>query len=107
MQYSHYQSRLVPEVERGKAGNHLSIYVITLDNVAFHHSRAVTAWFDARPRMMSHSLAPYSSFLNLIEELFSVWRWKVFDHCHMTKCLSWMEWMLHAKTSQLNTAKGE
>ncbi len=31
--------RLVPEVERGQVGD-LSIYVITWDNVAFHHSRA-------------------------------------------------------------------
>ncbi|KAI2649092.1 Insertion element IS630 uncharacterized 39 kDa protein [Labeo rohita] len=72
--------RLVPEVERGQVGDHLPIYVITWDNVAFHHSRAVTAWFDAHPRMMSHFLAPYSPFLNPIEEFFSAWRWKVFDH---------------------------
>ncbi len=49
--------RLVPEVERGQVGD-LSIYVITWDNVAFHHSRAVTAWFDAHPRMMSLFVAP-------------------------------------------------
>ncbi|XP_073761989.1 uncharacterized protein [Danio rerio] len=72
--------RLVPEVERGQVGDHLPVYVITWDNVAFHHSRAVTAWFDANPRMMSHFLAPYSPFLNPIEEFFSAWRWKVFDH---------------------------
>ncbi len=71
--------RLVPEVERGQVGD-LSIYEITWDNVAFHHSRAVTAWFDAHPRMMSLFVAPYSPFLNPIEEFFSAWRWKVFDH---------------------------
>ncbi|KAI2661539.1 Ribosome maturation factor RimP [Labeo rohita] len=43
-------------------------------------SNNVTAWFDAHPRMMSHFLAPYSPFLNPIEEFFSAWRWKVFDH---------------------------
>ncbi|XP_051543561.1 uncharacterized protein LOC127434686 [Myxocyprinus asiaticus] len=58
--------RLVPEVERGQVGDHLPIYVITWDNVVFHHSRAVTAWFDAHPRMMSLFLAPYSPFLNSI-----------------------------------------
>lgn len=72
--------RLVPEVERGQVGDHLPIYVIIWDNVAFHHSRAVTGWFDAHPRMMFHFLAPYSPFLNPIEEFFSAWRWKVFDH---------------------------
>ncbi len=71
--------RLVPEVERGQLGD-LSIYVITWNNVASHHSRAVTAWFDAHPRMMSLFVAPYSPFLNPIEEFFSAWRWKVFDH---------------------------
>ncbi len=40
---------------------------------------AVTDWFDTHPRMMSIFLAPYSTFLNLIEEFFSTWRWKVFD----------------------------
>ncbi len=69
--------RLVPEVERGQVGD-LSIYVITWDNVAFRHSRAVTAWFDAHSRMMSLFVAPYSPFLNPIEEFFSAWRWKVF-----------------------------
>ncbi|XP_051548037.1 uncharacterized protein LOC127437256 [Myxocyprinus asiaticus] len=93
--------RLVPEVERGQVGDHLPIYVITWDNVAFHHSRAVTAWFDAHPRMMSLFLAPYSPFLNPIEEFFSAWRL-----VHRTKCPSWMQWMLHAKTSLLNTARG-
>ncbi len=71
--------RLVPEVEGGQVGDP-SIYVITWDNVAFHHSRAVTAWFDAHPRMLSLFIARYSPFLNPIEEFFSAWRWKVFDH---------------------------
>ncbi len=71
--------RLVPEVERGQVGDHLSIYVITWNNVAFHHSRAVTDWYDTHPRMMSIFLAPYSTFFSLIEEFFSTWRWKVFD----------------------------
>ncbi len=75
----HLHERLVPEVERGQVGD-LLIYVITWDNVAFHHSCAVTAWFDAYPRMMSLFVAPYSPFLNLIEEFFSAWKWKVFDH---------------------------
>ncbi len=97
--------RLVPEVERGQVGD-LSIYVITWDNVAFHHSRAVTAWFDAHPRMMSLLVAPYSPFLNPIEEFFSAWRWKVLTIVLRIKCPSWMQWMLHAKTSQLNTARG-
>ncbi len=45
-----FHKRLLPEVEMGQVGDML-IYVITWDNVAFHHSHAVTAWFDAHPRM--------------------------------------------------------
>ncbi len=91
--------RLVPEVERGQVGDHLPIYVMTCNNVAFHHSQC------------SHSLAP-------------IWEWCPFslpltplsstplrsfsepgDGRFLTKCPSWMQWMLHAKTSQLNTAR--
>ena len=46
------------------------------DDVAFHHSRLVTEWF---PVMMQF-LKAYSSFLNPTEQLFSAWRWKVYDH---------------------------
>ena len=55
-------------------------FVIVWDNVAFHHSHAVTEWFAAHPRMVSLFLPPYPPFLNPIEELFSSWRWKVYDH---------------------------
>ncbi|KAL3969266.1 beta-galactoside alpha-2,3-sialyltransferase (sialyltransferase 4A) [Sarotherodon galilaeus] len=55
-------------------------FIIVWDNVAFHHSRAVTEWFAAHPRMESLFLPPYSPFLNPIEEFFSSWRWKVYDH---------------------------
>ncbi|XP_051575674.1 uncharacterized protein LOC127453390 [Myxocyprinus asiaticus] len=72
--------RLVPEVERAQVGDHLPVYVITWDNVEFHHSCAVTAWFDDHLRMMSLFLASYSPFLNPIEGFFLAWRWKVFDH---------------------------
>ncbi|KAI7810071.1 hypothetical protein IRJ41_021635, partial [Triplophysa rosa] len=57
--------------------------IIVWDNVAFHHSRAVTEWFAAHPRMVSLFLPPYSPFLNPIEEFFSSWGWKVYDrHPH-------------------------
>ncbi|KAJ8268719.1 hypothetical protein COCON_G00113260 [Conger conger] len=67
-------------IGKNHLGDHLPIYMITWDNVAFHHSRAVTAWFDAHPRMLSLYLTPYSSFLNPTEEIFSAWRSKVFNH---------------------------
>ncbi len=63
---------------------------------------AVRAWFDTHSRMMSLFLAPYSPFLNPIEEFFWVWRWKVLTIVHRTKCPSRM---LHAKTSQLNNTR--
>lgn len=37
-------------------------------------------WFTAHPRMVSLFLPPYSPFLNFIEEFFSSWRWRVYDH---------------------------
>ncbi|XP_070402546.1 uncharacterized protein [Nothobranchius furzeri] len=54
--------------------------VIVWDNVALHHSHAVTEWFVAHPRMESLFLPPYSPFLNPIEKFFASWRWKVYDH---------------------------
>lgn len=55
-------------------------FVIVWDNVAFYHSAAVINWFAALPRMSVLFLSPYSPFLNPIEEFFSVWRWKVYNH---------------------------
>lgn len=70
--------RLIPEQDQD--GENLRTFVITWDNVAFHHSQAITTWFEVHPRLVSVFLPPYSPFLNPIEELFSAWRWKVYDH---------------------------
>ena len=72
--------QLVPEAEREQVGGNMRTFVITWDNVAFHHSHVITNWFADHPRMMSLFLPPYSPFLNPIEEFFSAWRWKVYDH---------------------------
>ena len=72
--------RVVPGEERVAARRNRPTFVIVWDNVAFHHSHAVTEWFAAHPRIVSLFLPPYSPFLNPIEELFSTWRWKVYDH---------------------------
>ena len=56
-------------------------FIIIWDNVAFDHACALTEWFEALPKLMSHFLPPYSPFLNPIVELFSTWNWKVYDHC--------------------------
>ena len=73
--------RLVPREERGQVRQNLKTFVIVWDNVAFHHARALTEWFEARPPNIPVSLPPYSAFLNPIEEeFFSSWRWKVYDH---------------------------
>ncbi len=55
-------------------------FVVVLGNVVFHHSTAVTNRFAAHPRMSVLFLPPYSHFLNPIEEFFSMWRRKVYDH---------------------------
>ncbi|KAI2667403.1 Insertion element IS630 uncharacterized 39 kDa protein [Labeo rohita] len=58
-------------------------YVIVWDNVQFHHSRMVQAWFQAHPQFLALHLPSYSPFLNPVEEFFSTWRWKVYDrHPH-------------------------
>ena len=54
-------------------------YVIVWDNVIFHHTQMVQAWFQAHPQFTTLHLPPYSPFLNPIEEFFSTWRWKVYD----------------------------
>ena len=37
-------SDIIPENERGLPGDHLSVYVVVLDNVRFHHSVVVRQW---------------------------------------------------------------
>jgi transposase len=71
-------NRLVPVEERGARNS--PTFVVVWDNVIFHHSAAVTDLFDAHPRMSVLFLSPYSPFLNPIEEFFSAWRRKVYDH---------------------------
>ncbi|KAL0198989.1 hypothetical protein M9458_007529, partial [Cirrhinus mrigala] len=71
---------LIPPEERGLLRPGMPLFVIIWDNVAFHHSRLVNEWFGVHPRMMMLFLPAYSPFLNPIEEFFSAWRWKVYDH---------------------------
>ncbi len=68
--------RLVPLEERGLLRPSMTLNVIIWDNVVLHHS--CLEWFAAQPHMMMQFLPPYS-FLNPTEELFSVWRWKVYE----------------------------
>ncbi len=63
-------NRLVPAEERGASNSHT--FIVVWDNVAFHHSAAVTDWFAAHPKMSVLYLPPYSPFLNPIEEFFSL-----------------------------------
>ncbi|KAK0131197.1 hypothetical protein N1851_034102 [Merluccius polli] len=72
--------RLIPPQEGGLLRPGMPLFVIIWDNVAFHHSRLVNEWFAAQPRMMMQFLPAYSPFLNAIEEFFSAWRWKVYNH---------------------------
>ncbi|XP_042083260.1 uncharacterized protein LOC121815625 [Haplochromis burtoni] len=96
--------RLVPE--QGQEGENMRTFVITWDNVAFHHSQAITTWFEVHPRLVSLFLPPYSPFLNPIEEFFSAWGGRFMTISHMTRCPSLKPWMLAPGTSQLTIAKG-
>ncbi len=54
-------------------------YIVVWDNVAFHRSALVQNRFHQHPQFTVQYLPPYFPFLNPIEELFSAWRWKVYD----------------------------
>ena len=53
-------------------------YDVVWDNMSFHHAAPVQNLFVDHPPFLVQYLQP-SLFLNLIEEFFSAWRWKVFD----------------------------
>ncbi|KAL6477133.1 hypothetical protein MHYP_G00156320 [Metynnis hypsauchen] len=71
---------LIPDNERGGVQEDLPKYVVIWDNVSFHHSNTIRQWFANHHRKLMEFLPPYSPFLNPIEEFFSAWRWKVYDH---------------------------
>ncbi|XP_027008009.2 uncharacterized protein LOC113646166 [Tachysurus fulvidraco] len=54
-------------------------FVVIWDNVSFHRAALVLDWFTNHNNFTPLYLPPYSPFLNAIEELFSAWRWKVYD----------------------------
>ncbi len=71
---------LIPDDERGPFRDDLpKYYVVIWDNVRFHHSHTIRQWFATYYRMLMEFLAPYSPFLNPIEEFSSAWRWKVYE----------------------------
>ncbi|XP_060799027.1 uncharacterized protein LOC132900766 isoform X2 [Neoarius graeffei] len=55
-------------------------FVVIWDNVSFHRAALVRDWFDNHNLFDVMYLPPYSPFLNPIEEFFSAWRWRVYDH---------------------------
>ena len=48
--------------------------VLIMDNVSFHHARAIKAIVDRYPSFTILFLPPYSPFLNPIENMFSKWK---------------------------------
>ncbi len=66
---------------------------------------AVRAWFDTHSRMMSLSLAltPLSS--TTLRSFSQPGDGRFLTIVHRTKCPSRMQWMLNAKTSQLNNTR--
>ena len=65
--------------------NPIPTYVIVWDNVSFHQAAQVREWFNINGQFMNLYLPPYSPFLKPIEELFSSWRWKVYDRQPYTR----------------------
>lgn len=87
-------------------------YVFICDNVRFHKTAEVKNWFDDHSDCMQVFLPPYSPFLNPIEEFFSAWRWRVYDHdardqaslfeamseaCSAVRTESFRGWMRHSR----------
>ncbi len=66
---------LIPEQERSLVRPYFPNYVVVWDNVNFH--RTIIVRFAAHERITVEFLPP---FPNPIEEFFSVWRWKLYDH---------------------------
>lgn len=64
---SYNTERLIAFLEQGEPVRNPQVFVIVCDNVAFHHSAAVTDWFAAHRRFMVLYLPAYSPFLNPIE----------------------------------------
>lgn len=93
--------RLVPEGERGQVRDNLANVVNTWDSVAFHHSRAITNWFAANPRMV-----PFSSPQILSRNSFHFGGVMSLIIVCMNKCPFLTLRMLGAMTSSLNTAWG-
>ncbi len=87
---------LIPEQERGLLRPHLPNYVVIWDNISFHRTNIVRDWFAAHERITVEFLPPYS-IPKSNRRVFSEWRWKD----HKIRCLCWMPWMLHVRTSQL------
>ncbi len=70
---------LIPPERMNDADHQRNRYVVVWDNVSFHRAAPVQNWFADHPTFLVQYLPPYSPFLNPIEELFSAWRWKVYD----------------------------
>ncbi|XP_045550324.1 uncharacterized protein [Salmo salar] len=70
---------LIPPERMNDADHQRTRYVVVWANVSFHRAAPVQNWFADHPPFLLQYLPPYSPFLNPIEELFSAWRWKVYD----------------------------
>ncbi|XP_070291185.1 uncharacterized protein [Salvelinus sp. IW2-2015] len=76
---------LIPPERMNDADHQRTRYVVVWDNVSFHRAAPVQNWFADHPPFLVQYLPPYSPFLNPIEELFSAWRWKVYDRQHFVR----------------------
>jgi transposase len=54
-------------------------FVVVWHDVSFHRAALVRNWFTNRHQFKVLYLPPYTPFLNPIEELFSAWRWRIYD----------------------------
>lgn len=55
---------------------------LVLDNSSVHHGQQVRAWLAAHPRFVVHFLPVHSSWMNQVEQWFSILRRKRLRHAH-------------------------
>ena len=54
-------------------------FVVVWHDVSFHRAALARNWFTNRHQFKVLYFPPYTPFLNPIEELFSAWRWRIYD----------------------------
>jgi transposase len=75
--------RLLAHLDRHTPATVTTIHLV-LDNVSVHHGQQVRAWLVDHPRFVLHFLPVHSSWMNQVEQWFSILRRKRLRHATFT-----------------------